>query len=175
MTENLFFDNWDSLLRTFAVTVMAYLVIVFLLRVSGKRTLSKMNAFDFIVTVALGSVLATVSLNKDVTLADGAMSFGVLIFMQYLLTWLSVRYKAVKRLVTCQPALLLYKGEVLPDALQHARVTLEELHLRARKEGIGDLKEIDAMVLEATGEITVISKINTQSPRALQEVQNFRA
>lgn len=171
--EKLFFDNWDSLVRTFAITVMAYLVIVFLLRVSGKRTLSKMNAFDFIVTVALGSALAAVSLNKSISLADGAMSFGVLIFMQYLLTWLSVRYRAVKHLITSQPVLLLYKGELLHDVLKRERVTEEELNLAARKEGISDLQDIDAMVLEATGDITVISDIKAGKAQALQDARNF--
>ncbi len=171
--EKIFFDNWDSLLRTFAITVMAYLTIVFLLRVSGKRTLSKMNAFDFIVTVALGSALAAVSLNKNISLADGAMSFGVLIFMQYLLTWLSVRHKAVKRLITSQPVLLLYKGEMLQDVLKRERVTEEELNLAARKEGISDLRDIDAMVLEATGDITVILEIKSEKANALQDARNY--
>ena len=71
--QNIFFDSWESMVRTVVITILAYVVLVFLLRSSGKRTLSKMNAFDFIVTVALGSTLATVMLNKNVALADGVL------------------------------------------------------------------------------------------------------
>jgi uncharacterized membrane protein YcaP (DUF421 family) len=98
--DNLFFDSWESLGRTFTVTILAYLIMIFLLRVSGKRTLSKMNALDFIVTIALGSTLATVALNKNVALADGALAFFLLIFLQFFITWLTVREKKIKKIVT---------------------------------------------------------------------------
>ena len=67
--EPLFLDNWQTLLRTLIVGVSAYVSLVLLLRISGRRTLSKMNAFDMVVTVALGSTLATILLNRDVALA----------------------------------------------------------------------------------------------------------
>lgn len=77
--------------RVLLVGVAAYAGLV-LLRVSGKRTLTKMNAFDLVVTVALGSTLATVQLTKSVALADGLAAFALLIFLQYGLMWLSVRF-----------------------------------------------------------------------------------
>jgi uncharacterized membrane protein YcaP (DUF421 family) len=69
--ERVFFDGWLGLFRTFVIGVFAYAFLVFALRASGKHTLSKMNAFDLVVTVALGLSLATVLLSKDVTLAEG--------------------------------------------------------------------------------------------------------
>ena len=85
-----FFDTWLALGRTAVVGVLAYLALVFLLRISGKRTLSKMNAFDLVVTVALGSTLATVLLSKNVALANGVLAFALLIGLQFAITWLSV-------------------------------------------------------------------------------------
>ena len=84
--------------------------MVLLLRVSGKRTLTKMNAFDLVVTVALGSMLATVLLTKSVALAEGLTAFVLLIFLQFVLTWLSVRSRAVSRLVKSELTLLVYQG-----------------------------------------------------------------
>lgn len=80
------FSGWDSLLRILVVGVLAYVALVVFLRVSGKRTLSKMNAFDLVVTVALGSTLATVLLDKDVALAEGASAFALLIGLQFAVT-----------------------------------------------------------------------------------------
>ncbi len=77
--DPMFFQNWSGLLRTVVVGVLAYVALVALLRVSGKRTLSKMNAFDFVVMVALGSTLATILLSKNVALAEGVVAFAVLI------------------------------------------------------------------------------------------------
>lgn len=75
----MFFDNWLGLVRILVVGTLAYLALVMLLRVPGKRTLSKMNAFDFVVTVALGSTLATVLLSETVALVEGVTAFMLLI------------------------------------------------------------------------------------------------
>ena len=130
-----------------------------------------MNAFDFIVTIALGSSLATVALNKNVALADGALAFFLLVFLQYIITWISVRNKRFKNLITSQPILLLYKGRLLKDVLRKERVTIDELQMVARKAGIEDLKEIDAIVMETTGDLVVISDLHSTKAPTLENVQ----
>jgi uncharacterized membrane protein YcaP (DUF421 family) len=169
--DNIFFDSWESIARTFIITILAYLAMIVFLRVSGKRTLSKMNAFDFIVTVALGSALANVALNKDVALADGALAFFLLIFLQFFITWLSVRVKKIKQIVTSQPTLLLYRGEVLGNAMKKERITIEELYVAARDKGIAELKEIDVVVLETTGIITIIPKMAKEKAETMKDVE----
>ncbi len=156
--QALFFDEASALLRVALMGVMAYVALVLLLRVSGRRTLSKMNAFDLVVTVALGSILATVILNPGVTLAQGSLAFGLLIAMQYVLTWSSVRWPWVRRLVTGEPALLLYRGEPLPDALLRARVTMDELRSAVRAAGLASLNEVEAVVLETEGSLSVVRR-----------------
>jgi uncharacterized membrane protein YcaP (DUF421 family) len=68
----MFFNGWESLGRTAVAGVVAYVSLIIILRFSGKRTLAKMNAFDLVVTVALGSTLATVVVSRDVVLAEGS-------------------------------------------------------------------------------------------------------
>ena len=84
--EQFFFNDWQGLLRTLVVGVLAYITLVLFLRFSGKRTLSKMNAFDLVMTVALGSTLATVLLTESVALAEGALAFALLIGLQFVVT-----------------------------------------------------------------------------------------
>lgn len=170
--DKIFFDSWESVVRTFLITIMAYVGLVILLRVYGKRSLSKMNAFDFIVTVALGSSLATVALNKNVALVDGLLAFFLLLLLQYIITWLSVRVKMVKNLVTSQPSLLLYKGELFERAMKKERITLEELHSVARENGFQNLESVDAIVLESTGDIVIIPTIDpSEKASTLKDVQ----
>jgi uncharacterized membrane protein YcaP (DUF421 family) len=88
---NILFDSWASLGHTLIVALLAYVGLLLILRISGKRSLSKMNAFDFVVTVALGSTLATVLLSRDVALVDGLLAFGLLVGMQFVIPWFSVR------------------------------------------------------------------------------------
>ncbi len=168
--NNLFFYDWESLIRVFIQTLLAYLCMIVFLRITGKRTLSKMNAFDFVITIALGSTLATMALNKKVAIAEGALAIFLLIGMQFLITWLSVRKRAIKNLVTSQPRMLLYRGEILDHAMRKERVTLEELNLAARSSGAATLREIDIIVLETTGKITVIPRVQSTDKDALEDV-----
>ncbi len=172
--KNIFFDSWESIVRTFVITILAYICLIFFLRLSGKRTLSKMNAFDFIVTIALGSCLATVSLNKNVALTDGTLVFLLLIFLQYLITTLSTKFEVVKNIVTNKSILLVYNGEILRDVMKKERITKDELFAAARSHGITQLDKLAAVVLETTGDITVIEKVDGEKNiEALSTVSNF--
>jgi uncharacterized membrane protein YcaP (DUF421 family) len=128
----LFFDSWDGVLRVIVVGLLAYVGLLLLLRISGKRTLSKMNAFDFVVTVALGSTLATVLLSKSVALVEGLLAFALLIFLQFAVTWLSVRSSAIRHIVKDNPKLLLYEGSFLHGNMRTERVTEEEIESAVR-------------------------------------------
>lgn len=169
--ENIFFTSWTSLARTLLIGVAAYASLVFLLRISGKRTLSKMNAFDLIVTVALGSTLATVLLTKSVALADGLLAFAVLIFLQFALTWLAVRFKPIGQLIKAQPTLLVYQGQFLPHALKAERITEDEILASLREKGVSDLTQAAAVVLETEGSLSILQQAPEGPQSVLRNVQ----
>jgi uncharacterized membrane protein YcaP (DUF421 family) len=156
--EKLFFDNWSVVARTLLIGVLAYASLIGLLRMSGKRTLSKMNAFDLIVTVALGSTLASMLTSKDVALVQGVLAFAMLIGMQFAITWLSVRARWVRQWTTGEPSLLVYDGQPLPDAMRKLRVTQVELHAAVREAGLSALDGVQAVVLETNGTLSVVSR-----------------
>jgi uncharacterized membrane protein YcaP (DUF421 family) len=156
--NGMFFDNWQGLLRILVTGIAAYAFLVVVLRTSGKRTLSKLNAFDLIITVALGSTLATIVMSKDVALAEGLVALALLVSLQWLITWLSVRSTAVSRLVKSEPRLLLHEGVLLPDAMKTERVTEDELLAALRAQGLGRLDDAAAVVMETDGSLSVIPK-----------------
>ncbi|GMA41969.1 DUF421 domain-containing protein [Mobilicoccus caccae] len=151
----MFFDDWAGLLRVLVVGTCAYVALIALLRVSGKRTLAKLNAFDFVVTVALGSTLATVLLSADVALAEGVLAMLLLVALQYVVAWLSTRSRAVERLVKSEPTLL-YRNGFLAGPMRRARVTEDEIRQAARSSGKTDLDEVSAVVLETDGTLSVL-------------------
>lgn len=168
--QHFFFDDWQTLARTLLVGLMAYVGVVVLLRLSGRRTLSKMNAFDLIVTVALGSTLATILLNRDVALAEGMLAFALLIGLQFAVTWTSVRVKWIRRLVTGEPALLFYRGKFLARALQSARVTEDEIRASIRASGLLALSDVEAVVLETDGSFSVVEQGNVSGGSSIAGV-----
>ncbi|MBG13370.1 MAG: hypothetical protein CL553_09560 [Alcanivorax sp.] len=155
--EAIFFNGWSVLGRTLLIGMLAYVSLVFMLRVSGKRTLAKMNAFDLVVTVAIGSTLATIVLSRSVALAEGLLALALLIGMQFAISWSSTRIPWLRRVVTGEPRLLLRDGAMLDDALRDARVTREEVRAAVRSAGIGALGDVAAVVLETDGSFSVIA------------------
>ncbi|MBA1189338.1 DUF421 domain-containing protein [Pseudomonas entomophila] len=154
--EGMFFSDGATLLRTVVIGTLAYLNLVVLLRISGRRTLSKMNAFDLVVTVALGSTFATILLNRDVSLAQGTLALALLVMLQYGVTWSSVRVRWVRKAVTGEPALLFYQGRFLKNAMRKSRVTEDDIRSAVRGSGSGSLARVDAVVLETDGSFSVV-------------------
>src|SRR5699024_3842680 len=101
----MWFDTWSDILRVLAVGAAAYVTLVVVLRLTGKRTLAKLNAFDLIVTVALGSTLATILLNADVSWSEGLAAFAVLAVLQLVVTWTQTRAPRSRTVITARPTL----------------------------------------------------------------------
>lgn len=156
------FDNLAGLLRVALVSLLAYAALVLVLRLAGKRALSKLNAFDLVVTVALGSTLATVLLSQDVALAEGVLAFAMLALLQWLVSRLSIASSTIRGLVRSQPALLAENGRLREDMMAQERVTKSEVEAAVRNAGIGRMEEVGAVVLETDGTLSVIPSAGDQ-------------
>lgn len=160
----MFWSSWSDLARIVILGTLAYLGVILMLRAAGKRLLSKMNAFDFVVTVALGSTLATVLLSKDVALAEGLTALALLIVLQYLIAWLSVRITWLRRLTRSDPTLLFFRGRYLEDAMRRERVTPDSVRAGMRAQGYLYPGQVEAAVLETDGSLTVIGRTQSDRP-----------
>ena len=145
----------DPILRTLLIGPLAYVALVVVLRISGKRTLSKMNAFDLVVTVSLGSTLATILLSQDVSLLQGVTALALLVALQFVVAWSSVRIEWMQRLTRSNPALLFDGAFRAPDMVRE-RITEAEIRQAVRSAGFGSLDRVGAVVLESDGTLSVI-------------------
>lgn len=148
-------DGLDPLIRIVIVGTLAYGALVLMLRVSGKRTLAKLNAFDLVVTVAIGSTFATTLLSRDVALVDGVVALGLLIVLQYAVSWSALRWRRVERIVRAEPTLVARGGRVL-DAARAERLLASDIDGAARAAGLASVAETDAVILETDGTLTVL-------------------
>jgi uncharacterized membrane protein YcaP (DUF421 family) len=170
MESSTFFSGWSGVWRVLVVGALAYLTLVLWLRISGKRTVAKWNAFDLVITVSLGSTLATIMLSKSVALVEGVVGLGLLVAMQFAITWLSVRLRWVRKLTKSEPTLLLDHGRICHEALREQRVTESELRAAVRSKGIAALEDVEAVVLETDGNFSVIKRSGSGSRSALEDV-----
>ena len=166
----MWFDSWPDVIRVLLGASAAYVTLVAVLRASGKRTLAKLNAFDFVITVALGSTLATIVLNSDVSWADGAAALIALTGLQFVTALASSRIPALRSLITSRSTFLVRDGVLLPEAMKRQRVAEAEIRQAMRKAGFGDLSQLGAVVLETDGTLSVIPTDAIGGAWALQDV-----
>jgi uncharacterized membrane protein YcaP (DUF421 family) len=154
----MFYDNLFGLLRVVMISAAAYAILILILRAAGKRALAKLNAFDLVVTVALGSTLSTVLLSSDIALAEGALAFVMLALLQWIVAKLSIHSALVRRATRARPALLLRDGAILHETLRDERVTTSEVYSAVRGQGVAKLADVAAVVLETDGSLSVIAR-----------------
>lgn len=152
----MWFSSWGDVGRVVSFTVLAYVAVLSLVRIAGKRAIGKRNASDFIITVAIGSAVASMILTKQVTLADGAACLAALVGLQFAAVTLSTRWSWARNLIEGTPKLLVYEGRLLADRLTHEHVNASEIYQAVRGNGIARLEDVLAVVLEIDGSLSVI-------------------
>ena len=159
----------DSFIRIATVGFFAYVGLVIFLRISGKRTLTKLNAFDLVVTVALGSTLATILLDSSISLLEGLTAFALLILLQYVITLLAVHSRWFNNVIKSEPRLLFLNGQFIRSAMKKERIKEIEILQAIRNSGSGSTEKVAAVVLETDGSLSVIS---SEPGNALENVNS---
>ncbi|MCT2265185.1 DUF421 domain-containing protein [Dietzia cinnamea] len=168
----MWFDNWPDVLRVLLVGAAAYAFLVLVVRVFGKRTLTQLNAFDFVVTVALGSTLATIILSSDVSWTEGAIAMALLVVLQYAVSRLR-RSRAGRAVLTADPTLLVRDGVFLDDQIARHRLTHADIRQTIRSSGVGDLGDVAAVILENDGSMSVITGSSLGDGSVLEDVPGW--
>ena len=156
--EMLFFDNIDKLGRIVLTTVMVYILIVITTKISGKRSTSQLNNFDWIVTVMIGSLGASTILLKDIPFIEGVSSILVLYLLQFLVTKYASISPQFSTLILSDPRIVFYQGQFLPDAMRDERLTQQEIECAMRADGINSFDDVEAIVFESDAKLTIIKK-----------------
>ncbi|MDX1544864.1 MAG: DUF421 domain-containing protein [Christiangramia sp.] len=151
-----------------AITLTAigiYLAVIIFTRLAGKRSFSKMSSFDFAMTVAIGSMIATTVLSSGVKLWDGIIGIGAVYILQIGVALLR-RFKVVKKLVDNSPLLLMDGKNILEDNLRKARVSEADLRSKLREANVLKFDQVRAVIFETTGDISVL---HTDDPQVQVE------
>lgn len=169
--NTLFFDSWSAVVRILVSAPLLYAAVIAMVRLSGKRSTSQMNNFDWIVTVAIGSLLGSGIVVKDVSLVEALLAIGLLLGLQWVVTRAVLRNGLVKRLVKAEPALLMHNGKFVHGTLRDERVTEGEVLAAIRGQGIATTDQVAAVVLETDAHMSVIPRSNGAGDDCLDDVR----
>ena len=154
--SSFFFDGWHGPVRIAVLGLAGYAALIIMLRLSSKRTLAEMNVFDFVYIVVVGDLLAIMMLDENVSLAEGLAGIGVLLGIKVFLGWLTTRSKVAEHVINGEPTLLVRRGRFLHEAMRAQRVTEREILASVREQGVADLGDVEAVVLETNGTFSVV-------------------
>ncbi|MEJ2880464.1 DUF421 domain-containing protein [Pedobacter sp. GR22-6] len=168
--KELLFKNWESVWHVALCSILAYFILFLFIRISGKRTLAKLTAFDFVVTVTLGSTLSSMMLGK-VTMLEGTVAMAIIIGLQYLLAWTARESETLEKVINSSPTMVFYRGVFLEEAMKKEVLTHEEIYAEIRKFRMLDVDQVVAVIMELNGELTVIKKTESSNHTSLDDIQ----
>jgi len=154
--SSIFFRDWEGLVRVAVLGPVGYFALIVMLRLSRNRTLAQMNIFDFVYVVVIGNLFGTTVLVAEVPLVMGLLAVGLMIGLQVLVSWLTTKSATLEHAFNGEPALLYHRGRFLRETMRTQRVTEEEVLAAARMQGVADLHDVEAVVLETDGEFSVV-------------------
>ncbi len=130
--------------------------IIIITRIFGLRTFAKMSSFDFASTIAVGSILAAIVINKDQGVFKGILALVCVIGFQTLFSFLVRKSNWFKKLFTNKPQMLMKDGEIYYDNLQKCNVGVSDLMAKLREANVHKFSEVQAVIFESTGDISVL-------------------
>lgn len=154
--DPLFYDGMGGLLRTVFSAFIMYSAVILSVRIFGKRSTSQMNNFDWIVTVAIGSLMASGVLLSDVTVLESSAAIYALLGLQWVLTKIMINSDTATKIVKSEPTLLLHRGQLLRDAMHKERLTEAEIHAAIRTAGYSRIEDVQWVILETNSQLSVI-------------------
>lgn len=166
----MFFGGWESIGRIVLLATVVYILLVLALRIAGARALAKMSAYDLVVTIALGSLIATIPLQESVTLADGITAIAVYLVLQRVLSLLLTRWKPARGLMKSGAKLVLWDGEMLHERMRSIPISDAEVRAAVRSAGLASIAHALAVVLENDGSWSVVRRGDPSDLSAISEL-----
>ena len=150
------FTSLDIVLPTIVSAILIYILIIVYTRIFGLRSFSKMSSFDFAMTIAVGSLLASTIVTKGTTVMQGGVALFSLYFLQTAIAFMRRKVSWFSSAVDNQPLLLMHGAHVLHDNLRKAHLSETDLQAKLREANVLNYQQVRAVVFETTGDISVL-------------------
>lgn len=173
MWWSIWWTSWSDVGRIAVSAVVGYAVLVATIRLFGKRTTSRMNNFDWIITVSVGSIFASMVILKNTSMVNGLIAIVILLGLQFTLTFCTSHWEWARKIFLSPPRLLYFDGDFCRDAMRQERVSETEIISAIRESGAGSLDETLAVVLESDAALSVVKEGETGNLETVEPVRGY--
>lgn len=169
-----FFNSPSKIGITVLTTILIYTAVIILTRIAGLRTFAKMSSFDFAITIAIGSLIASTMLMENQSAVLGITGLLTLIGLQAIVARLRKKSSLFDQAVTNTPVLLMKEDKIIRKNMEANRITEADLYEKLREANITNKDQILAVVLETTGDVSVLKK-NKEEDVLQEDILSFVA
>ncbi|GAB3535846.1 DUF421 domain-containing protein [Pontibacter brevis] len=163
------FDKSDPLLETMIGSIMIFSVIILLTRIIGLRSFAKFTVYDFAFTIAIGSIISSI-LTSGTSIVHGSVAIASLLFLTFIFSTLQKKFPALSSTISNKPLLLMRGNQILEENLKYARIEKSQLIAKLREANVSRLNQIQAVVLESTGDISVLHKSTDTDDQSVDSI-----
>ena len=156
------------MLVVFIRSIILYVAVLISLRVMGKGEIAEMNCFDLVITLLIAEVASTPMENNDIPLLNGIAALIGLVFMQTVISVISLKFRSISRFVSGKPSILINKGKIDYKILKKEKITIDELLEQLRIQGYFNIKYVQYALLETDGNLSVVPTTNYNSTPSVE-------
>lgn len=159
-------DFWEMIIRTTA----AFIVLLILARVMGKKQISQLTFFHYVTGITIGSIAAEISVNSDTPFFNGSISLIWWALLTVLVNLLTIKSMKARKLLDDKPTILIIRGKISEQGMKKARFTLNDLNMMLREQGVFSIMDVNYAILETNGVLSILKKVN-QEPATRLDVK----
>ncbi len=163
----------ENYLHIILSTTGVYLFIILALRILGKTELAQLSITDLIFVLLISNAVQNAMVGSDTTLGGGILAASVLFILNLLFKKLKYKFPSIKKVIEGEPVILIHKGKLLEENCKKNDITKDELLQAIREHGSSSFEDVDSLILEADGNISVVSnQYKHHSVRRLKKRRN---
>ena len=139
-------------------TILVLIILFFITKMMGKKQISELNFFDYVVGITIGSIAADISLDIEKNMIAGIAALFIYGFISYIISFVSIKSICARRFFIGVPTVLVEKGKIIESGLKKSKIDVNDLLMVARENGYFNLDEIDYSLMEVNGNISFLPK-----------------
>lgn len=155
-------------------TIILYFLVLFTIRIMGKSELSEMSPFQLVVIFMIAELAAIPIESTSISLLNGVVAIFTLMFLQTMISTISIKSERFKVFINGKPSILIDKGEINQKELRALRITLNDLLEQLRLKNVSSLSDVEYAIMESNGELSVITKAGKQ-PATCEDIGLHKA
>ena len=158
-----------DILNTLGRTVLIFIILFFLVKLMGKKQVSEMNLFDYLIGITIGNIVGEISLDIEKDLVAGICCLFIYGLLSVFISYLTIKNIRIRRFVYGVPTVLIENNKIIEGGLRKAKIDVSELLSEARSQGYFKLEDIEYAIMETNGKISFMP-VNSSSPATKKDV-----